>query len=284
LTINMVVTKLNLHAIRGTAQRMVKLGVERFAATPASINASNPNYEILLSAEEVRQVIEDLIWANQELGLRVDIMESIPKCLMPAKAFELELPFVFRSCHAGKRNGTIGTSGDVRPCSHNPRIFGNLLTENINEIWDEMSNWRQSSGNFHMDCLGCDMFNRCGGGCRIDAATRCGTSDARHPYMTQKLSNPMAQPKSISLSSEVVIRSAKSFQSRPENGGWLVAPGSARNIIHVNQATYDFLLATRELPSMTLSELAQRFGTNLDDEEFRRVITMLVRRQFFIIN
>ena len=71
----MVVTKLNKHSVRDTAVKMAKLGVERFAATPASINANSPNFSLLLSQAEVRQVIDDLIWVYEELGLRVDIME-----------------------------------------------------------------------------------------------------------------------------------------------------------------------------------------------------------------
>lgn len=284
LEVNMVVTKLNRDVVRQTAQRMDQLGVRRFAATPASVNAINPNFKLLLSADEVRQVIDDLIWVHEELGLRVDTLEPIPKCLMPAKAFELELPFVFRSCYAGKRNGTIGTQGDVRPCGHNPRIFGNILREDIGEVWDRMHHWCETGNNFHMDCLECKLFNQCGGGCRVDAAVRCGNSSARHPYMTEKSFNPVVKPKTISLNPTTPIKPVKSFQSRPENGGWLAASGSPRNIIHVNQPTYDFLVATRQLSTMSLSDLAQRFGTTFDDEEFQRVITLLIRKQFFIIN
>jgi len=71
----MVVTKLNKHSVRDTAVKMAKLGVERVAATPARINANSPNFSLLLSQAEVRQVIDDLIWVYEELGLRVDIME-----------------------------------------------------------------------------------------------------------------------------------------------------------------------------------------------------------------
>ena len=262
---------------------MAKLGVKRFAATPASVNASNPKVNILLSADEVRQVIDDLVWAYEELSLRVDIMESVPKCLMPLRAFELELPFIYRSCHAGKRNGTIGTQGDIRPCSHNPLTFGNILREGIDEIWEKMYSWRENSGNFHSDCLGCDLFNQCGGGCRIDAAVRCGSNDARHPYMIENFSNPVVKPKEIRINPDLLIRPSSSFQCRSENGGWLVAPGSPRNIIQVNQSAYEFLVATRPLPLMSLTNLAQRFGTTFEDVEFQRIVTQLVRRQFFII-
>ena len=146
-----------------------------------------------------------------------------------------------------------------------------------------MRNWREASGNFHKDCLACDMFNNCGGGCRIDANVRMGSNNAKHPYMTKSLSSPVVKPKQVDLSPTSTIKPVRSFQSRPENGGWLVAPGSPRNIIQVNQATYDFLTASRGLPAMSISGLAQRFGTTFNDVEFQRVVTELTRRQFFIV-
>lgn len=282
-TINMVISKLNHYLVRETALHLAELGVKKFAATPASVNAINPNFPILLSLEEVQQVVNDLIWAYEELGLEVDIMESIPKCIMPQKAFELELPFIFRSCHAGKRNGTISTNGDIRPCSHNPRVFGNILKEDIGKIWNRMHDWRETSGNFHTDCLGCDIFNNCGGGCRVDASIRKGIPNAKHPYMVKELSSSMVKPKTILLKPEAIIRPVRSFQSRPENGGWLIAPGSPRNIIQVNQILYDFLVISRNFPPMTIQSLAEKFNTSFEDQDFKNIITTLTRKQFFII-
>lgn len=283
-TVNMVVSRTNFQEVRATASHLAALGVRRFAATPASVNARFPNYGMLLEAHEVQQVINDLIWAHENLGLEVDIMESIPKCLMPPRAFELELPFVFRSCHAGRRNGTVSTNGDVRPCSHNPRTFGNVLREDINVIWDRVGQWRQTSGNYNTACLSCDMFNACGGGCRVDAAVRQGQNDAPHPYMTDERPTTPSRVDHCVYGPEMIIRPVKTFQSREEDGMWLVAPGSSRNIIKVNRVLYDFLVGTRTLPPMTIRELAQRYDTTHEDVEFQRVIRQLTRSKFFIVH
>lgn len=283
IAVNMVVSKTNKHLVRQTAQRMAKLGVKKFAATPTSVNALAPDFSILLSSDEVRQVIEDLIWAYEEFEIDVDIMESIPKCIMPQRAFDLELPFIFRSCHAGKSNGTISTQGDIRPCSHNPLTFGNILNDKIGDVWDQMHNWRETSGNIHKDCLGCDVFNYCGGGCRVDAAVREQQLDAAHPYMTEILTEPKVKPLMVHLTSDKMIRPARSFQSRKEGDGWLVAPGNPRSIIHVNEQLYRFLVATREQVTVTVGHMAQNFGVEPEDEHFRNVLISLVRKKFFVL-
>lgn len=282
-TVNMVVSKLNRDHIRRTAVRMAELGVKRFAATPASVNARQPNFEIILDREEVRTLIGDLMWAHDELGLEVDIMESVPKCLMPERAFEQRLPFTYRTCHAGRRNGTIGANGQIRPCSHNPNSFGNILEEGIIAIWDRIGRWRESSGNFYLDCLSCDAFSFCGGGCRVDAAIREGNTNARHPNMVNQASARRPQPKPVSLTSGTKIRPARTFQARREDDLWLVAPGSARNIIKVNDSLYKFLVATRSLSEMTVADLAAHFGTSFDDSTFLAVVSSLTEKNFFLI-
>lgn len=284
IAVNMVVSRLNKHLVRQTAQRMAELGVKKFAATPTSVNALAPDFSILLSPDEVRQVIEDLIWAYEELDINVDIMESVPKCIMPQRAFDLELPFVFRSCHAGKRNGTISTQGDIRPCSHNPIVFGNILIDNIGNVWEQMHDWRNTSGNMHKDCLGCDMFNHCGGGCRVDATVREQQFNAAHPYMTEVLVEPKVKPLTVNLNADKIIRSAHLFQSRKEGDGWLVSPGNPRSIIHVNEQLYNFLVMTRKQTAITVGQMAKNFGADLENVHFRNILTSLIRKKFFFID
>jgi len=282
-TVNMVISQRNRHLIRDTAAHLAGLGIKRFAATPMSLNAGNPRFDLVISRDETFRAIEDLVWVHEAFGLEVDIMESIPKCLMPKRAFELCLPFVYRSCHAGGRNGTISTSADIRPCSHNPQIFGNLLMEDIGDIWDRMQGWRQQTSNQHMDCLSCDLFTRCGGGCRIDAQVRTGESSGKHPYMTERPGSIIVEPEPVPMSPETTIRPVHSFQSRRENGGWLVAPGSSRNIIEVNETLYQFLVATRHQPPMTFQAIAEKFGTTFNDPEYQRIMQMLMRKRFFVL-
>ena len=82
-TVNMVVTKENLHEIRLTAEKMKALGCKSFAATPMGLNVEYPRLDLLLSVDEVRQVIADLLWIENEVGMNVDVLEALPKCVFP---------------------------------------------------------------------------------------------------------------------------------------------------------------------------------------------------------
>jgi len=57
--INMVVTPINNRFIRSTATDMSKLGIKRFAATPASLNVEHPNNQELLNRQQTITLLED---------------------------------------------------------------------------------------------------------------------------------------------------------------------------------------------------------------------------------
>ncbi len=278
-TVNMVVSQLNRDDVRATAIRMAELGVRRFAATPVSLNARAPQFELPLSLAETRQVLSDLVWAHETLGLDVDVMEALPRRVIPQRAFDLRLPFVFRACNAGKRNGTIAVNGDVRPCGHNPRVYGNVLNESLGSIWERMQDWRSAVGNTHRSCLACDVATS--GGCPIDAAVReAGALEelmiSSEPVLT------LAPPPD--LYPTTIVRPSRKYLERPDGDGWLVTSGRSRDILHINQALRDFIVATRTAAPMSLNRLAEQFCTTTDDAEFHRVMTMLVPRNFFIIS
>lgn len=282
-TINLVASKLNFHLIRPTAIYLAQLGVKSFAITPASLNAGCPNFDLLLSQSEIVIALNDLIWAHEKLGFSVDVMEAIPTCVIPPRAFELCLPFVYRSCRAGQRNGTIAVNGDIRPCSHNPEIFGNILKEDISQIWERLQGWRKKIGNPHLDCLHCDVFSYCHGGCGIDINACQDFLAGKHPYMTGQTYGLKLKPKPISFGPEVVVRPGPTFQSRKEDAGWLVASGSSRNILEVNDSLFRFLQATRGQSPLTLAALAQKFGATFDNPDYQRVMQILMRKQFFVL-
>jgi radical SAM protein with 4Fe4S-binding SPASM domain len=282
-TVNMVVSTWNVHDVRRTARRMAELGVRQFAATPASINARSPRYDLSLSRVQLQETLNDLVWIYEELGMAVDVMEALPKCVIPHRALELRLPFVYRSCQAGRRNGTISPLGDVRPCGHNPMVYGNVLRDEWDDIWTRMRTWREATGNHYESCLGCDWFNSCGGGCRIDAAIVNGRADAPHPYMIEPQPLINIEPPVPPLTAETVVRRSKIFLSRPEENGWLVSSGSSRNILYVNGQLFRFLDATRHDAPATLAAIAHRFGTTCNDPSFLRVMSRLIQRSFFIV-
>ncbi len=283
-TVNMVVSNLNKHEVRLTACRMAELGVLRFAATPASLNASCPKPDLILNLHDFKRVIEDLIWIYENLGMQVDIMEALPKCVIPEKAYELNLPFVSRSCFAGKRNGTISPTGNVRPCGHNPQIFGNILNDEISNIWDKLQNWRSATNNQHTNCLACDIKNSCDGGCQFSGHPISGKISTFMSQSIKELEDAKRPKKVVNvLDPDMFLRPYENIVDRKEDDGtWLLCSNSSRNLIVAGNDLYLFIQAIKNFLPLKLKEIAKKFNVNPMDDDFQLVIKKLIDKNFLI--
>ena len=134
-SVNMVVNKYNLSLIRQTAEKMQSLGIKSFGATPMGLNSQSPDLKNFMSQNEVSNLVDQLILINKELGLSVDIFEALPKCTFKQEVRDGDWSFLKRRCQAGKTIVSISNNGDVRPCSHNNKSYGNLFNESLSTIW-----------------------------------------------------------------------------------------------------------------------------------------------------
>ncbi len=177
---NTVLTKLNLPYLRETAKLMKELGISTFCATKASPALNSRNFEdIILSKEELRQSLNELIQIKDELNIKVDILECYPLCLIgDIKKYSF---FARRRCTAGITTCTISPSGDVRPCSHADMNYGNLFETSFKNIWDAMSEWRDCRY-IPLECQKCKFLKQCGGGCRMEAKYY-GDIRGKDPFM-----------------------------------------------------------------------------------------------------
>lgn len=79
VTANMVVSKRNLHQIYTTAQYVQSLGVRKFAATKVSKPANCSDFSSeLLSRNEFKRMVQELLRVQNELGLAADSIEAYP--------------------------------------------------------------------------------------------------------------------------------------------------------------------------------------------------------------
>ena len=204
-TVNMVVTKENQHEIRTTAEKMSALGCKSFAATPMGLNVEYPRLDLLLSIDEVRDVIADLLWIEDSLKMEVDILEVLPKCIFPEYVLKGKHHFLDRKCTAGRLVIAVSCNGDVRPCPHNPYSYGNILQEDLRNIWEKMSSWR-SLQYVPEECKDCTWLNRCNGGCRTSAKVFNGDWDKKDMWHIGRLTIPMPKSgeKTIDLKPETI--------------------------------------------------------------------------------
>lgn len=284
-TINMVVTKDNLHEIKLTAEKMKALGCKSFAATPMGLNVEYPRLDLLLTVEEVRKVIADLLWIESNLKMKVDILEALPKCVFPKDVLSGKHSFLNRKCQAGRTVIAVSCNGDVRPCAHNPNSYGNLLEDDLRNIWQKMSDWR-SSQYIPEECKDCSWLHRCNGGCRTSAKVYNGDWNKKDMWCTGAFSVPVSKNTllKIELRPETRLRITENLKMRKEDENAYVIYNMPDDIYcMVNNAFHDFIIAVQKFSEGTYGELCQLFNLSSDDSKIKEATIFLVKKKILKI-
>ena len=284
-TVNMVVTKENLHEVRPTAEKMKALGCKSFAATPMGLNVEYPRLDLLLSVDDVRQVISDLLWIEKELDMKVDVLEALPKCVFPESVLIEKHAFLNRKCQAGRTVVAVSCNGDVRPCAHNPFSYGNLLEEDLREIWHKMSDWR-STQYIPAPCLDCTWLNRCNGGCRTSAKAFNGDWNKNDMWCTGKLTvtQPNNDSPTIELKPDTGLQFTPNIQARKEDDEAYVVYNAADDLFFmVNQAYYDFIMDLKEQGTFSFGELCQNNHLSPENPQIQEIVTFLIKKKILKI-
>lgn len=282
-TVNMVVTKENLHEIRTTAKNMHAMGCKSFAATPMGLNVEYPRLDLLLSVEEVQGVVTDLLWIEENLKMKVDILEALPKCVFPEEVLKEKHSFLNRKCQAGRTVIAVSCNGDVRPCAHNPSSYGNLLEEDLRDIWQKMSNWR-SMQYVPEECKDCSWLNRCNGGCRTSAKVFNGDWDKKDMWCTGKLTTPppVQKNQTIDLTPDTRLRVTGNIRIRPEGeDAFLIYNREDDVYFMINHVFYNLIKALQGKQEFTISEL----HNTQTQEQLRSACSFLIEKKVLkIIN
>jgi radical SAM protein with 4Fe4S-binding SPASM domain len=281
----MVVTKDNLHEIRLTAEKMKALGCKSFAATPMGLNVEYPRLDLLLSVEEVRKVVADLLWIEENLKMKVDILEALPKCVFQEEILKGKHHFLNRKCQAGRTVIAVSCNGDVRPCAHNPYSYGNLLEEDLRDIWKKMDEWR-STKYIPEECKDCTWLHRCNGGCRTSAKVFNGDWDKKDMWCTGKLTSPMSLIKKleIDLKPKTQLQLTSDLRVRKEDENAYLVYNVADDVYcMVNQTFYDFIVELQDFAEGTFEELCNKQNLLTDDGTIKDAISFLINKKILKI-
>lgn len=284
-TVNMVVTKGNLHEVRLTAEKMKALGCKSFAATPMGLNVEYPRLDLLLSVEDVQKVIADLLWIDESLNMKVDILEALPKCVFPNGVLSGKHHFLNRKCQAGRTVVAVSCNGDVRPCAHNPNSYGNLLEEDLRDIWQKMSDWR-SMKYVPEDCKDCTWLHRCNGGCRTSAKVFNGDWNQKDMWCTGKIGLPVPknEKQQIDLQPEIQLQLTSKLRIRKEDDNAYLIYNKADDVYcMVNQAFYDFVVGLQGWKQSTFGELCNKFNRPTNDDKIKDSVSFLIKKKILKI-
>lgn len=190
--------------------------------------------------------LDSLIRIEQGLGMHTEILGCYPKCtLLPKKEYR---KFFNRICVAGKNTVTIGSDGSVRPCSHSDMSYGNILKEDLNDIWLRMDAWR--NGNYTPEiCKKCPLVDSCTCGCRIEAQHHGDISGMDRHAVPENIEGFPLIDERISLNLKSIRRSfsEKSFmldrnlRFRSESFGGIIFSAGTRSLIPVSASAFSYL-------------------------------------------
>lgn len=285
-SVNMVVNKTNFHSIRNTACALKSLGVKKLGISPMGLNVEHPETNLFLDIQEINDVIKEIIWINENLQMKADIFEALPKCIFPKEILRKEFSFLFRKCQAGRTTLAIANNGNVRPCTHNSDIYGNLFKDSFDIIWNRMSDWRNNVF-VPIECKQCKVINNCLGGCRTTARAMSDDWQAKDPWMTlplKKISIKKNTNSLLKIRASTLIMPSKIRWREERKGFYIICTKTIRNVLLVNKELFRFVIGLQDIKSIQLCNLANECGVEINNASFQKVIELLAKKGFISIN
>lgn len=277
--VNIVVSKKNIHDVRNTALSLIDLGVKSLGVTPMTLNMNYPRPDLLLDKDEiVNYVLKEILWIRKNFNINVDILEALPKCLFPIDHIWENYFFYNRSCTAGRINAAISCNGDVRPCTHISKVYGNILNMDIEEIWKKMSSWRECK-NIPYKCMKCDFLYKCFGGCRAQAKGITGEWNGEDIWMQDPIKGIKSNLKeTLDIDDESIVYINNLFQFRVEYPGvYLLYDKRTHVNVMVNKLLFDFIEELRQHKGgISVKEIANKFMVSPHDKHYIFTIKFLL--------
>lgn len=274
LAVNMVVTKENFGDVYETGAFLARNGIKVFNATPMNVCASagQKHLDLALSEEEYIETLDSLIALEKDLGMKTDILEPVPHCLILHR-YDFE-KFLKRSCCAGVSTYVIGADLSVRPCTHSDQKYGNLNEDSLKEIWARMQDWRD--GNYiPQECNSCSIDNICRGGCRTEALACSGSLKGINPLFKSPLSLVEEKRERKTLQDGEMLTFAPGIRFRRESDSVVLLYSPRDKFLEMSQEELDYLVyLMHSNPSFTFKQI---LDSNAETPKRRKRLEQFVK-------
>ncbi len=161
------------------------IGVGSFSVgTPSATGEMKGNKKLIIGKKMFLEVYKQLKRAKEDFGMNVGFTGGFPICLLP-EINEETVKMIGNYCDAGLSQIIINPSGNLRPCVCLSENLGNILKDDLKEIWE--------NNQFLLDirkmkfvpkeCHACEYVSICLGGCRASARGYYGKINAIDPLM-----------------------------------------------------------------------------------------------------
>jgi radical SAM protein with 4Fe4S-binding SPASM domain len=249
--VNMVVTDLNKTQVYETGKFLYGLGVTAFCATPASA-CEYMDQNLELSTKEVIQILDSLIALRDEFGMNVDVVEPIPRCIVDdSEKYE---QFFRRDCAAGKMTISIDPNGDVTPCTHVSKKYGNLLTGKLEDSWRGMKEWRDGSF-VPKKCYPCAELDICSLGCREAGKIKNVNHNSPDPWSRNPLGVNRRINEEIKINENDVLKIPDKIKYRKEGEDYAIYCSNTHSVVLINQEFFNLIKNLYSRDSFTINSL-----------------------------
>jgi len=186
VNVNMVALTQTYKDVYDMASFLNSLGVKSFSIGSPSVTgemSNNLKEGLVINKEKFLEIYNQLKKAEKDFEMRISFTGGFPLCILPD--FEKEKNMVSNYCDAGLTQVVIGPEGDIRPCVCLSEKVGNILKDDLEEIWKKnqfLINLRELKYTPE-ECRKCKYLSICRGGCRASARGYSGKLNAPDPIM-----------------------------------------------------------------------------------------------------
>lgn len=185
VNINMVVLPETYKEVYEMAKFLHSIGVGSFSVgTPAATGEMEEDKSLVINKKMFLEIYNQLEKAGNNFNIHVGFTGGFPICLLP-EINNKTVEMIGNYCDAGLNQLVIGPDGELRPCVCLGENLGNILEDDLKEIWD--------TNQFLLDiramkfvpeeCRSCQYVSICRGGCRASAQGYFGKINAIDPLM-----------------------------------------------------------------------------------------------------
>lgn len=283
--VNVVVSKVNLYNFDDTIRYLYKEGCDVLAVSPMTLNMSYPRFDLVVSIKDIKNtILPKVMGIKEELNIRLDMEECIPKCIIPKEFFQQNFPFLRRSCSAGY-SIAIACDGSIKPCTHISSIdCGNILNDNLCDCYSKLEAWRNREY-VPERCKECSLIKSCQGGCRAQAKAANGDWNSEDIWMGEPVQGisydyyPNREKIHLVPESHLFIETDYAVREE-EQGKYTFYNRKKRIVLTVNEPLYFFIKSLSDLTqkSLLLKDLADFYHVDFCEIDFLSVIELLIKK------
>ena len=181
LTVSSVICKINSHDFAGLVRQAKEMGAEQISLHnyKCTGNGMSNKDELDLSPDEWMDFYKKALeFKANEKDIRISFDDPITASIHhdPEKK-------IVKGSTCGKLSLNIRANGDVTPCGFIPVVIGNLLVDDLKDLWDHSNVLERMRNKKPKEkCLSCKHYEECLGGCTARAYAMTGDFNSPDPH------------------------------------------------------------------------------------------------------